>query len=367
MKETDKYAAIHYSSYLQLEKLLDAQHTRSGDYETSAHDETLFIIIHQVYELWFKQVLHELQSVMGLFENERVDEKNIGIAVSRIGRINEILKLLTQQIRVLETMTPLDFLEFRNYLFPASGFQSFQFRKMEVLLGLKLPQRHSYTNHSYYKDFADKEREDILKFESSQSLFDLIEKWLERTPFIEFKNFSFIQEYKISIERMLQKEREAILKSDYLSDDEKNARLKMLGDSGEYFESVLNPSTHNEKLQEGVLRLSFKATMAALLIHLYRDEPILQLPFRLLTAITEMDELLTGWRYRHAQMVMRMLGRKSGTGGSSGFDYLMETVMKHQIFKDFHHISTLMIPRSELPILPEDVQKTLGFYYSYNK
>jgi tryptophan 2,3-dioxygenase len=84
----------------------------------------------------------------------------------------------------------------------------------------------------------------------------------------------------------------------------------------------------------------------------------------MLQAITEMDALLTNWRYRHAQMVMRMLGRKTGTGGSSGHEYLMETVKKHQIFLDFHNISTLLIPRSELPVLPDELKTTLGFYHS---
>jgi len=104
--------------------------------------------------------------------------------------------------------------------------------------------------------------------------------------------------------------------------------------------------------------------IAAVMIHVYRDQPILQLPYRLLDAITTMDELMTSWRYRHAQMVMRMLGKKSGTGGSAGFDYLMETVKKHQIFKDFHHISTLLIPRGDVPQLPDSLKRDLSFYYS---
>ena len=118
------------------------------------------------------------------------------------------------------------------------------------------------------------------------------------------------------------------------------------------------------EIKEGKIRLSYKATLAALMIQLYGTEPLLQLPCRLLNTITEMDELLTNWRYRHAQMVMRMLGRKTGTGGSSGHEYLMETVKKHQIFIDFHNISTLMIPRSDIPELPEELRKTLGFNYS---
>ena len=117
-------------------------------------------------------------------------------------------------------------------------------------------------------------------------------------------------------------------------------------------------------VKEGSARLSYRATLAALMINLYRDEPILHQPFRLLTSLVEMDEMLTTWRYRHAQMVLRMLGKKIGTGGSSGYDYLQATANRHHIFSDFHNISTLLIPRSELPEIPEEVKEKLGFYYS---
>ncbi len=364
MSEEKKYAAIHYASYLQIEKLLDAQQPRSASFGKEAHEEMLFIIIHQVYELWFKQMLHELDSVMLLFSEEKVDEKNISIAVSRLERINEILKLLIQQIAVLETMTPLDFLDFRSYLFPASGFQSFQFRKMEIKLGLKLEKRHNYTGNHYYAEFANQEQDEILRLEASDSLFTLVEKWLERTPFLEFKGFNFREQYLVAVEHMLEKERTAIQVSDYLHEHEKQMRIRMNGDAGSYFANIFNESFHNDQIKEGKIRLSYKATIAALLIQLYRDEPILQEPYRMLQAITEMDALLTNWRYRHAQMVMRMLGRKTGTGGSSGHEYLMETVKKHQIFLDFHNISTLLIPRSELPVLPDELKTTLGFYHS---
>ena len=163
---------------------------------------------------------------------------------------------------------------------------------------------------------------------------------------------------------MLDHERQAIQDSDYLHEHEKQMRIRMNGDTSSYFSNIFNETFHNEQIKEGKIRLSYKATIAALLIQLYRDEPILQEPYRLLQSITEMDALLTNWRYRHAQMVMRMLGRKTGTGGSSGHEYLMETVKKHQIFLDFHNISTLLIPRSELPILPEELKSSLGFYHS---
>ncbi|MBK9271602.1 MAG: hypothetical protein IPM48_08380 [Saprospiraceae bacterium] len=365
MSSDKKYSSIHYHSYLGLDKILSAQNCRSKELGKEAHEETLFIIVHQVYELWFKQIIHEVDSVMTLFKTNNVDEKNIDVAVSRLERVNEVLRLLIQQIKVLETMTPLDFLDFRGYLFPASGFQSFQFRKLEVLLGLKIEKRIAYTSHKYYHEFELTQQKEIESIEASQSLFDLIQQWLERTPFLETGEFDFKGKYMNAVRNMLQKEREAILQSDYLSEKEKEMRLKMNGDTDTFFIHVFDEEYHNQLILEGKVKLSFKATIAALLIQLYGSEPLLQLPCRLLNVITEMDELLTNWRYRHAQMVMRMLGKKTGTGGSSGFEYLMETVKKHQIFIDFHNISTLLIPRSELPELPIALKRSLGYYFNH--
>ncbi|MEP7197631.1 MAG: tryptophan 2,3-dioxygenase family protein [Saprospiraceae bacterium] len=364
MSTDKKYTSIHYATYLQLNKLLDAQHTRSKELGHEAHEETLFIIIHQVYELWFKQMIHELDSVMAMFSSKLVDERNIDEAVLRLERVNEILKLLTQQIKVLETMTPIDFLEFRAYLFPASGFQSFQFRCFELKLGLKLEKRVAYTEHKYYKEFSPDEQVIIEELEKSESLFDVIQAWLERTPFLEMEGFDFKSKYLLAVQHMLTKEADAIKNSEYLNAHEKEMRVKMNGDVHTFFLNIFNEEMHNTLISENKIRLSYKATIAALMIQLYGTEPLLQIPCRLLNAITEMDELLTNWRYRHAQMVMRMLGRKTGTGGSSGHEYLMETVKKHQVFIDFHNISTLLIPRSDIPELPEELRKTLGFAFS---
>jgi tryptophan 2,3-dioxygenase len=359
-----KYASIHYSEYLQLEKLLDGQHMRSKALGEPAHDEMLFIIIHQVYELWFKQIIHELESVVGLFQDELVDEHEIGVAVARMDRVIEVQKVMIDQIRILETMTPLDFLDFRNYLFPASGFQSFQFRKVEVMLGLKNEKRITYGNHHYAAFFSETQQAELLEIEAKGSMFEMLEKWLERTPFLNFKGFDFLEEYQKAVKTMIAQEQAAIQESDYLSDKEKEMRMKMLGDTDTYFLSVLDEKQHNQLIADGHLRLSYKATIAALLINLYRDEPILQMPYRFLAKLIDIDELFTSWRYRHSQMVLRMIGKKIGTGGSSGHDYLHNTAVKHHIFIDLHNISTLLIPRSMLPVLPANVKQELDFYYS---
>lgn len=349
-----------------MDKLLDAQHPRSADFGEEAHDEMLFIIIHQAYELWFKQINHELVSLSELFQQDHVHDRSLLTVVNRMDRIIEILKLLIQQIQVLETLTPLDFLDFRNYLFPASGFQSYQFRVFENLLGLREKDRFVYNPHQRYSSEFTEQKQGILDGieEKGISVFDCIEKWLERTPFLQTDNFNFIELYGVAVREMLDKEKAAINESDYLSDKHKAMRMEMLGNTNTYFANVLNPEKHQKLIDDGQARLSYNATIAALFIHLYRDEPILQLPYRLLNKLVDIDELVTTWRYRHAQMVLRMLGKKIGTGGSSGHDYLKGTAEKNQVFRDFHNVSTLLIPRSSIPPLPSSYQKELGFYFS---
>ena len=122
-------AAVTYQSYLQLETLLSLQVPRS---EGPEHDELLFIVIHQVYELWFKELLHELDHVIVLFRSDKPHR-----AQHTLKRILTVLKVLVAQLDILETMTPLEFLSFRARLEAASGFQSNQFRQIEFLLGAK--------------------------------------------------------------------------------------------------------------------------------------------------------------------------------------------------------------------------------------
>ncbi len=358
------YPPIYYSDYLQLSKLLSSQSLKSDEYGRHAHDEMLFIVVHQVYELWFKQIIHELDSVTKMFREDVIDEKNIGVAVARIQRIGEIQKILIDQLRVLETMTPLDFLDFRDFLFPASGFQSFQFRLIENKLGLKSENRIQYSNADYFNTLSVEHRKLILESMENISLFELVQKWLERTPFLNFEDFSFWEMYKSTVEDMLDKERQVISENLTFSDEKKENQLKQNAATKENFEALFNEDKYNELLKKGVVRLSMKSMLAALFINLYRDEPILHMPFMLLNSILEMDELFTTWRYRHVLMVHRMIGSKLGTGGSSGHSYLMSTVENHRVFIDLFNISTYFISRSNLPELPIKLKKELGFYYS---
>src|SRR5207253_1266690 len=166
--------SVHYHDYLQLDKILDAQHPESTKHNAFAHDEMLFIIIHQAYELWFKQLHHEVDSVLAIMRKPELNDNSpeLQTVVHRLNRMTTILRVLVHQIDIMETMTPMDFLDFRDMLRPASGFQSWQFKLLEAKLGLKFEHRHG---KEYYTSQLRKEHVDLIKnTESRRSLLQLV-------------------------------------------------------------------------------------------------------------------------------------------------------------------------------------------------
>src|SRR5690606_25068201 len=150
-----------------------------------AHDEMLFIVIHQAYELWFKQLHHEVDSVAAILSKPAVNDNSpeLQTIVHRVNRCNTILRVLVQQIDIMETMTPMDFLDFRDMLRPASGFQSWQFKELEAKLGLKFEHRHG---KEYYTAQLRTQHVDLIKnAEQAESLLQLVNGWLERMPLFE--------------------------------------------------------------------------------------------------------------------------------------------------------------------------------------
>ena len=358
---------LTYGNYLKLDKILDSQSLKSKQSGNLVHDEMLFIIIHQTYELWFKQILHELDSVIDMFKGNYVQEENTGTVIARLGRIIEIQKLLIDQVGILETMTPMDFLEFRDLLTPASGFQSVQFRQIENKLGMEGENRVRFGKQRYDELLESNDRSKALKSESSPSLFILLENWLERTPFLQFEEFNFWESYQKSVEKMISDDIDRINKNTTLDDSAREISLNNYSNIKKTYEALFDESKYQKLLKNGHRRMSQKATLGALFIKLYRNEPVLQLPHRLLTQLVDMDQLLTSWRYRHSLLVFRMIGVKIGTGGSAGHGYLKKTAEKHSIFRDISNLSTYIIPRSTLPELPKKLKKELGFYYTYDR
>jgi tryptophan 2,3-dioxygenase len=323
---------VHYSDYLQLEKILGAQAPESGIQQQPAHDEMLFIVIHQAYELWFKQLLYEVNSVAEIMKKPSLNDNSpeLQTVVHRLSRTVTILKLLVHQIDVMETMTPMDFLDFRDMLRPASGFQSWQFKALEARLGLKYQHRHA---QQYYISQLRQEHIDIIReAESGKSLIELVNGWLERMPFVTPDLWTIYRDiYTGSLAEAEQANRELF---DQVFSDESN-----------------NPERY----------LSPKACRAALFIMLYRGYPILQLPFQLLNNLLEIDEQLSTWRYRHMSMVHRMIGTRIGTGGSTGRDYLKGALDKHYIFAEIARLTSFLIERRKLPVLNPELEKRLGF------
>src|SRR5437588_13067106 len=255
--EYGKDAPLSYNKYLRVPELIDLQTCLSSP---THHDELLFITVHQAYELWFKQILHELDAAIALVKNDRVADASFALR-----RVVEIEKLLITQIHILETMTPISFLGFRDELNPASGFQSMQFREIEFVSGLK--------HESIACAFADDEfgRARLQTRLDSPSLADEFFALLRRRGFDAPAEDSRIDD----------KERR--------SNQSKRTR------------AVVEILTHPETL--------------------YKE-------YQLAEALIEHDENFSLWRSHHIKMVERMVGAKRGTGGSEGVGYLKTTLDK---------------------------------------
>lgn len=362
-----KYPKVEYQKYLGLDQLLNIQNLKSEEYGSPAHDEMLFIIVHQTYELWFKQILTELDSILEVFGQKEIQNTDMGRVVSRLQRIVSIQNVMLEQIKVLETMTPLDFLEFRDYLYPASGFQSAQNRLIENKLGLHANHRLRFNDNSYLDVFEEPYRELVKASQEAPSLYEQLEKWLERTPFLSVSGFDFWEEYKNAVSEMFRKDVELIENNNLLNNKEKGRNFAEIEKQLETFYALFDEDLYKNLQKQGVWRLSFKAIHAALFINIYRDQPALQLPFAMLNTLLDIDENFTAWRYRHALMAHRMLGRKIGTGGSSGHDYLRQATEKHKVFNDLFNLTTFFISGSQRPELPQSLQEQLSFCYTVKK
>ena len=331
-------SSVYYPDYLQLDKILGAQAPESDKHGVQAHDEMLFIIIHQAYELWFKQVLHETSSVIDLFADKHVDDNGgeLNIAVHRLERVKTILGVLVHQMDIMETMTPLDFLDFRDLLRPASGFQSMQFKILEARLGLRMEAR--FGKQYYTSQLRPDHKAEIEALENQPTLLELVNAWLERMPFLE--------------ERFWPKDATPFFK-----------RLEDL-----YTGSLVQGEEGNAALWRTIFvdgsaerKLSPAAARSALFIMLYRDEPIFQQPFRFLEVLLDIDAGMSSWRSRHINMVHRMIGLRVGTGGSTGKAYLKGAMDSHYIFSEIADLSSFLFERRKLPALPEGIKEALRF------
>jgi tryptophan 2,3-dioxygenase len=256
-KDYGQDAPLSYNKYLRVSELIDLQTCLSTP---AHHDELLFITVHQAYELWFKQILHEIDAAISLMREDRASE-----AALALRRVVEIEKLLISQIHILETMTPISFLGFRDELNPASGFQSMQFREIEFSSGLKDEKILQEFEHD---EFAHKRLQARVNAPSlSEAFFALLRRHGFDTP---------------------------------ASDAPRDAEERR-SNFGKRQRAVSEVLTHPEKL--------------------YKE-------YQLAEALLEHDEYFSLWRSHHIRMVERMVGAKRGTGGSEGVGYLKTTLDK---------------------------------------
>ncbi|KAK2551312.1 Tryptophan 2 [Acropora cervicornis] len=343
----------HTSRCTSTNENINAMSVHLYNYSKSTLD---IIFVVAAYELWFKQILHELDSIRQMFTIDQlgVDERKVLLLVSRLNRIVQIQKLLRDQIMILETMTPLDFMEFRDYLAPSSGFQSLQFRLIENKLGINKVHRVRYNFQDYSKVFDSQDRKQIEESEATPSLLVLVQEWLERTPGLEENGFNFWGKYRKSVEVMLD-----IARAEAENEVDEEVRATLLKDVQKQEASIGNKVLPKAS-STGDRRFSYKAMQGAIMIYFYRDEPRFSQPFQILQLLMDIDSLLIKWRYNHVMMVQRMIGSKLGTGGTSGYQYLRSTVSdRYKVFVDLFNLSNFLIPRDFIPPLSSSMKMRL--------
>ena len=221
-----------------------------------------------MYELWFKQILFEIDSIQTIFKSDTVDEKNTLKVVQRLTRVLMILKLVTDQMPILETMTAQDFLAFRDLLAPASGFQSWQFRKIEAKLGLRSTDRLGKSAVKLQEALKQEDRDKVHQTENELSLVQLIQNWLERTPGLEEDNYSFFDAYKKAFRNTVDSQNEIIEQE--TNQKKKEQLIASVTASEDTFQDIFDVAAYNKAYRAGQRRMTHKSIMGALMIYVYR-------------------------------------------------------------------------------------------------
>lgn len=353
--------ATSYWDYIQVEELLALQGGLDRDESRLENDEVLFITVHQVFELWLKLIYRELRASRDLFQRPFVEEQQLSGAVHSLERIATIFRVSTSHWEVMETLNTREYLGFRDKLMGASGFQSAQLRQIELMLGLQESERIALgAEGSYLEALKSADgRPSPAHARVTQALADrptlkeAIEQWLQRTP------IDGVGPGDPGAEAALERFAENFLAAHGRAVDRSAARALEIAGSGadrarlaqryegekQAVRAFLNPPE-----SEGGARVK-RIRCAMILIETYRELPLLAWPRALLDRLVEVEQLFVVFRQRHARMVERIIGRRTGTGGSAGVEYLDTTALKYRVFRDLWAIRTLQIPRELAPAL----------------
>lgn len=345
-----------YWEYIKVEDLLTLQTGVESEEGLLSDDEVRFIVIHQIDELWFKLVLRELVRGRDLFRRERVPETSLASAATSLRRIVLVFQLAGDHFRLMETMRTTDYLAFRDKLSPASGFQSAQMREIEILLGLDPTERvplgheHSYLQALQASDGPSPAAARVeRRIADLPSFKDALDAWLLRTPIDGSKPgdvgddatvTAFLDDFLCGHGRMLARQREFSTNLQALAPAD-HARLQ------ERYDAELADARAflgAEDIADPTARVRTRRLRAAILfIHTHRQLPLLSWPGEILDAVLEAEQAMLIFRQRHARMVERVIGRRVGTGGSAGVDYLDQTALRYRIFKEIWRTRTLLL------------------------
>ncbi|MDH5403224.1 MAG: tryptophan 2,3-dioxygenase [Candidatus Heimdallarchaeota archaeon] len=354
-------ASVNYWDYLQVPKLLNLQNGLNDN--NVSVDELHFIIVHQVFELWFKQVISEIKFVRDKLNVARVEEENIPIIVHHLQRVVKILTIASDHFVLMETLTPQDFLNFRSKLGTASGFQSFQMRQIELLLGLTKGERENYNHDNPIKFLYETSKHSIdgseivnllEKTSTEKNLLECVLDWIYRTPIQgsgpnSDNDNDIVDEFISGYLERIKEINETQMKKLIEDGGDINVKTKFEESYNEIYD-FLNAVEFNQSDSKD-FKLRMKRIRAGILfIESYRNFPLVSWPRILIDSIVELEECFIKFRFNHARMVERIIGRRIGTGGSSGVDYLDETT-KYRIFKDLWKIRTILLPSQNLPPL----------------
>ncbi len=355
---------VTYWSYIKTEELLSLQGGVDGDESKVNDDEALFIVVHQVYELWFKLVLRELTSARDLFKLEPVPDHLMASAVRSLRRVSTILRQSVSHFEVMETLTTRDFLAFRDRLVPASGFQSAQLREIEIVLGLddrdRIPLGREGSYLEALKDDGGNPSPSLARverrLEDRPSLREVLEDWLSRAPIDGSLPGSADDD--AAVERFLTRflgahareadERVARVDVQAMTRDDVARLKKRYADEVEKARAFLFAEEHADPEAR---RRQRRVRAALVFVESYRELPLLSWPREVIDAVIEVEQTFVTFRQRHARMVERVIGRRTGTGGSAGVDYLDQTALRYRIFQNLWAVRTLLVREVALPPL----------------
>ena len=352
---------MNYWEYIRVEELLALQGGFDNDESKVNDDETLFIVVHQIYELWFKLVLRELSTARDIFRQNPVPDIQLATATRRFKRVIAIFEQAISHFKVMETLTTRDYLEFRDRLIPASGFQSAQLREIEILLGLDDAIRIPLGREGSYKEAlkgadgkpspATKRVEDRIA--SGPSLKQLVYEWLARTPIdgpsSDESATRFLKEIVAShrseiTARVKLAEQQALTAEDV-------ERLRARYEKEIVFAEAFLMGEDDPDADAETRSFRRRVRAAIVFLESYRELPRLTWPRELVDSLIEMEQTMLIWRQRHARMVERVIGRRTGTGGSAGVDYLDQTALRYRVFGDVWGVRGLLLRKPTLPAL----------------